>query len=829
MRTLRLLLLASCLVLAAGPARAFVPQTITVDGTNDFDPSNLVTDDRLDTQKFFCTPDSVYPLDVGRIYLTNDNTYLYLGIEFSQYCFTGDNIGVAIDVNGATGGTTDPFGRKIGWASVANRPDWVVYDVLKYPGNTFNYEALYKDSLGAWYNRSIYVNPSYGSGSDGLHIADSTGFIEFKLPLSTLGISAGNTINVEWWLTQEGATKGPLDAAMSDDVQMSRVGQTTWDTTAVVQMTTMFAYSVMSAVDSIPPTVANAVAVNFPLLADKSFNLTTNKIDVTFSEPVSQVTANVAGNYAYSGPVSRTVVLAQRDASASNVVHLTLNSGITANAAFHNITVSNVQDLAGNPIVANGTTNVGSFFIQNLAFEGNFKVGLCKGIFAPTDTFSIEGNLLPLTFTICDNAVMKDLEADSIYTITVPFCMPKNTGTGRAEADLEWKFARICSEFEPLGSNRTYHLNSDNGASATLTGFWNNDDPANFTFHPVDVVFQVNVTLVGPAPSDTFFLQGNEYPLAFTPSGVLMRDDGVAPDLAAGDKIYTAQVRFPSCAGKNVEWKTYYRGSYECLTQGNRSFYLNDAAYDTVGGAMGALTLPARGIERCTVTDKAVTVVFRVDMTLLDPDPGPADTVAAMGDIAPMSFLAPPPAAAWMLDDGAGYDAAAGDHIFTRAITFPDSSNLNGQFKYWLNGTFECASIPNRSLVIDDLNYSTVTPQVRPLNAWDFCSDPTGVPYGGGVDASASFAVLRQSFPNPMVPRTTIRFELKRAGRVTLTVYDVFGRRVAKLVDNELTAGPHEAVWNGRDVNGRKAPSGVYLYELAMGGQRLSRRLVVTQ
>ena len=45
----------------------------------------------------------------------------------------------------------------------------------------------------------------------------------------------------------------------------------------------------------------------------------------------------------------------------------------------------------------------------------------------------------------------------------------------------------------------------------------------------------------------------------------------MSPDLAAGDEIYTARVRFPKCAEKNVEWKIFYRGAFECLGQGNRT------------------------------------------------------------------------------------------------------------------------------------------------------------------------------------------------------------------------------------------------------------------
>lgn len=824
MRLLRFLLLASCLMLAASSAFAGVAQTITVDGVNDFDPSNVVNDDRFDTQKFFCTPDSVYPVDLGRVYMTNDNNYLYFGYEWKRYCFNNPNLGLAIDANTTAGGTSDPFNRKIGWTNLANKPDFVVYNVPSYPGNTYHFQVMYKWTGLAWGDSTKLANGT-GSGPNALGIVDTTGFVEFKLPLAALGVTAGSQLNLEWWFTQDGTTKGPLDAVMSDNIQMSRPSTTTWDTTAVVEMTQMFPYTVLSYSDAVPPTVSQAVAASFMLLPNKQFAVTTNKVDVTFSEPVEQVSAQAFANYAYSGPVTRSVISATRDPGATNVVHLTLSSSIQANAAFHNITVTGVKDLFGNAIVANGTTNVGSFFIQNLAFNCDAGVALCRGTFSAADTFSVEGSLAPLTFaTLCDNTLMYDADANLVWNATVPFAMPRSHITGKAEADLEYKYVHQCRDYDS-GDNRVYHLSSDNGASVTLSDYWNREDPANFTANAVDVVFQVKASIINPVPADTIYLQGNESPLSFTPSGIVMRDNGVAPDLVAGDQIYTAKVRFPKCARRNFEWKVFYRGAFECLNQGNRTVWLNDAAYDTVGGALGALWLPARGIERCSVTDKAVTVVFKVSMPPATPL---ADTVAVMGSVAPLVWERPLALQARMNDAGTGSDLVAGDHFWTTGVTFPDSSNLNVEFKYWHNGFLECFGMGNRTMTIDDVLYSTTTPQVRVANLWEYCSDATAdVPVPATPDANAAFAVLQQSFPNPMSPRTTIRFDLKRAGEASLTVYDVTGRRVATLLRGTLQAGPHDVQWNGRDDNGNLLRSGVYLYELAMGKDRLSRRIAL--
>lgn len=73
---------------------------------------------------------------------------------------------------------------------------------------------------------------------------------------------------------------------------------------------------------------------------------------------------------------------------------------------------------------------------------------------------------------------------------------------------------------------------------------------------------------------------------------------------------------------------------------------------------------------------------------------------------------------------------------------------------------------------------------------------------------------LDQAFPNPFNPITTIKFDIPEYSNVKLTVFDLSGRMVIKLVNQNITAGTHQTVWNGKDKNGRAVSSGVYLYTL---------------
>ena len=75
--------------------------------------------------------------------------------------------------------------------------------------------------------------------------------------------------------------------------------------------------------------------------------------------------------------------------------------------------------------------------------------------------------------------------------------------------------------------------------------------------------------------------------------------------------------------------------------------------------------------------------------------------------------------------------------------------------------------------------------------------------------------------PNPFADQTELRYTLTQRAEVTLTVSDLTGRQLSRLVNAQQSAGEHRAVWDARGV-----PSGVYLALLTVGGQRRTKRIV---
>jgi len=87
--------------------------------------------------------------------------------------------------------------------------------------------------------------------------------------------------------------------------------------------------------------------------------------------------------------------------------------------------------------------------------------------------------------------------------------------------------------------------------------------------------------------------------------------------------------------------------------------------------------------------------------------------------------------------------------------------------------------------------------------------------------------VLAQNVPNPFNPSTLVRFSLPAAGRTRVDLFDAQGRLVRTLVDGELGAGRHAAIWDGMDRGGRPVAAGVYFARLTGPGGEAGRKLVL--
>jgi len=81
---------------------------------------------------------------------------------------------------------------------------------------------------------------------------------------------------------------------------------------------------------------------------------------------------------------------------------------------------------------------------------------------------------------------------------------------------------------------------------------------------------------------------------------------------------------------------------------------------------------------------------------------------------------------------------------------------------------------------------------------------------------------MQQNYPNPFNPTTRIEYTLLSPGKVSLIIYNILGEEVTRLVDGEMLAGEHTAMWNASIFS-----SGIYFYRLRAGDFIRTRKMVL--
>jgi hypothetical protein len=86
---------------------------------------------------------------------------------------------------------------------------------------------------------------------------------------------------------------------------------------------------------------------------------------------------------------------------------------------------------------------------------------------------------------------------------------------------------------------------------------------------------------------------------------------------------------------------------------------------------------------------------------------------------------------------------------------------------------------------------------------------------------------LLQNYPNPFNPATHIRYSLQRQENVTIDVYDVFGQRLVRLLQQNQAPGEYQISWDGRDNLGKRVSSGIYICSMQAGQQRQNVKMIL--
>jgi hypothetical protein len=256
----------------------------------------------------------------------------------------------------------------------------------------------------------------------------------------------------------------------------------------------------------------------------------------------------------------------------------------------------------------------------------------------------------------------------------------------------------------------------------------------------------------------------------------VMHDDGLDGDWLAGDGIYCWHTVFASAG--TYYWKPVVSGSWDAWGTDNRSVNSSNASVTT--------SAPSQSVYFYFNKNTG-----RVTSTVIDPLPVELNsfTASVMNDFVVLNWTTATEknSSAFEVEkkqadinswQKIGSVKAADLSNSPKNYSYSDKNITAGKYNYRLkmidnDGSFKYSSIVN----VD-------------------------------ISAPANFE-LAQNFPNPFNPSTTIRYQLPMNSRITLKVFDMLGKEVATLVNEQKLAGSYEIIFNADRLS-----SGVYYYQL---------------
>ncbi len=121
---------------------------------------------------------------------------------------------------------------------------------------------------------------------------------------------------------------------------------------------------------------------------------------------------------------------------------------------------------------------------------------------------------------------------------------------------------------------------------------------------------------------------------------------------------------------------------------------------------------------------------------------------------------------------------------------------------------------------------STVTYAIANITKITF--DVTGVS-NGDLDKLNGFLkpfILMQNYPNPFNPNTTIQYQLPKAGKVELKIYNITGQVVKTLVNENQKEGAYKVRWDGKNDQSQRVANGTYIYQLKHDNKAMAKKMI---
>jgi len=314
------------------------------------------------------------------------------------------------------------------------------------------------------------------------------------------------------------------------------------------------------------------------------------------------------------------------------------------------------------------------------------------------------------------------------------------------------------------------------------------------------------------------------YACRVSTSGGVLDPGGKAISAALSDQSYPA-IAFD---GVNylVVWQDYRNGYYYDIygSRVSKSAAVLDSAGIAISTAATSQMVPAiafGGVNYFTVWQDGRTGSYDVfgarvssSGVVLDP--------AGLTDLVFSSSSATIEHGCVVISWQTGVDAPLSSFLVTRA------DSRDGDFQPVIAPISEApGQVPGRSYSCTDCTVLAGVDYWFEIVLQGSLSRETSGPIGVHVTPAPTAYRAYQSYPNPFNPVCTIRYDIPRAGRVSLHIVDTRGSLVRTLVDAWREPGEYRDVWDGRADDGSELPSGVYFYLIESGQFAASRKMVL--
>lgn len=157
-------------------------------------------------------------------------------------------------------------------------------------------------------------------------------------------------------------------------------------------------------------------------------------------------------------------------------------------------------------------------------------------------------------------------------------------------------------------------------------------------------------------------------------------------------------------------------------------------------------------------------------------------------------------------------------------LEFNILNNLPDGFNIYLLDTEKQISIPiNYNRAVIDFTSQEVKKFKIVIGIEQFAKNNSD-----NISLTPTEYLLSQNYPNPFNPSTNIVYNLKEKSLVTIEVFDMLGRKIRSLInDEQQNSGLHTVVWNGLNSNGEFVSSGIYIYRIKANDFINSKKMIL--